>query len=263
MKIAAISDTHGNNVSGMVPECDVLCICGDISPSDAPHTINEQRAWYRNEFIRHLLAYRNKAKRVVFVAGNHDRFLYNCHLNGQNDAEIRAMLPDGVHYLDGESIAIDGVKFHGTPWVNLPIWAEAGGAVWNFASKSHEFLAAAYAAIPDDVDVVLSHGPAYGYCDQILDSGVVDLALVKFGDSLKAEHLGCLPLTARMKELAIGGPAKIRSVLSGHIHSANHQVESWSPLERSESRVDFCCASVLDEGYALGCYEPLGLELNN
>ena len=264
MKIAAFSDPHGEDIIDLVPECDVLCICGDISPNDAPHTIDGQRAWYRDVGVKDLLGYRSKAKHVVFIAGNHDRFLYSCHLNGQNDAEVRAMLPDGIHYLDGESVVIDGVKFHGNPWSNCPFWAEPGGAVWNFASKNQEFLAAMYKDIPGDVDVLLTHGPAFGFCDCILDQGVVNLAAEKYGDSLKAEHLGCRELAQRILTMSGDAPPlkRLKHVLSGHIHSASHEPERKRPFGGNHE-IEFRCVSILDEQYELGRYKPLELELNS
>jgi Icc-related predicted phosphoesterase len=74
-------------------------------------------------------------------------------------AEIKAVLtscPDLI-YLEDSSVTIDGVKFWGSPY--QPPFHD-----WAF-NRSDEERQVIYSNIPDDVDVLLSHGPPY----QILD----------------------------------------------------------------------------------------------
>lgn len=61
VKIVGISDTHGFDFYGLVPECDILCICGDISPVEMPHDVASQRGWFRKRFIRNLTALKTSA----------------------------------------------------------------------------------------------------------------------------------------------------------------------------------------------------------
>lgn len=254
MKAVGASDLHGNDISEMIPECDILLLCGDISPNKGSHHPNEQKAWFQNKFIKHLISYKNKAKNVVFCAGNHDSFFFECHKNGKNDAEIRRILPDGVHYLCNESIVIDGIKIYGNPWCNAPQWADLGRPVWNFASHNHDFLKALYADIPNDVDIVMNHGPAYGFCDQILDESLLICAFDRYKDSLKAEHLGCHMLANRILEISDKDESKVRWIFSGHLHSASHYPQVYKNTK-------FIGCSILNESYKLGDYQPILIEL--
>lgn len=254
VKIVGISDTHGFDFYGLVPECDILCICGDISPVNIPHDVASQRGWFRKRFIPQLNGLKNKCGSIVFIAGNHDSYLFDCFQRGRNDSEIRKELPDGCFYLCNDSATINGLKIYGNPWVNAPQWAEIGPPVWNFATFNHEFLSELYTGIPSDVDVILTHGPAYGYCDQILDENLLVCAFDKYKDQLKAEHLGCTALAKRIKELSDNNESKLKYVLNAHIHSADH-------LGAELGNTKFYCVSILNEDYKLGDYKPLVLEV--
>lgn len=260
-KIVAISDTHGVDFMSLVPTCDILLLCGDISPANKAHDVATQRWWYRNKFLPQLIELKNKCGKIVFIAGNHDVFLFDCYKRGLNESEIRKNLPEGVFYLCNDSVIIDGIKIFGSPWVNAPFWADVGGAVWNFASKNNEFLEKVFADIPSDVDIIMSHGPAYGYCDQILDQGVVEFAALKYKDSAKSENLGSMALINRIKEISSSSDKNI-SFCSGHIHSANHAPVIYKS-DIGGGSVSFICVSILNEEYKLGDYHPTVINLPN
>ncbi len=155
MKIVAVSDLHGNLPE--LPECDVLVIAGDICPDFMSYSMalrgdkgeQRQRHWLETDFREWLK--KVPAKEVVGIAGNHD-FVF----------EHRFLIPKDLrwHYLRDEAVEIDGVRFYGSPWVpNLPKWAFHG---------SDEFLyRRAEAAIEEPrIDVLVVHGPPYGYADK-------------------------------------------------------------------------------------------------
>lgn len=50
MKIAAISDLHGN-LSFDVKKSDILCICGDIIPLDVQRNYQGSKDWFKKRFI--------------------------------------------------------------------------------------------------------------------------------------------------------------------------------------------------------------------
>ena len=71
MKICAISDTHGYLPD--IKPCDILLICGDISPLNYQRSIPLMNDWIDCEFtewVKNL-----PCEKVVFIAGNHDLFL--------------------------------------------------------------------------------------------------------------------------------------------------------------------------------------------
>ena len=68
MKIAVTSDLHGYLPD--IEPCEVLFICGDISPLDIQSNIPKMQVWLRNKFaswINNL-----PCNQVLMVAGNHD-----------------------------------------------------------------------------------------------------------------------------------------------------------------------------------------------
>ena len=76
MKVVAFSDPHGDlpKVKNF-PECDVVCIAGDICPLDVQRDLVESISWF-------LLTFKPWAeslpcKKVIFIGGNHDFFLWN------------------------------------------------------------------------------------------------------------------------------------------------------------------------------------------
>lgn len=149
MKIVATADLHG--WLGMdMPEADVLVIAGDVCPDE---NVAMQLAWLDGPFRNWLRA--QPAKRVIGIAGNHD-FVFE----KWGGAVRELYLP--WRYLEDRSCLIEGVRFHGIPWVpNLSNWA--------FHADDHR-LDERYDNIADDVDVVISHGPPQFYCDKTCPS---------------------------------------------------------------------------------------------
>ena len=69
IKVAAMSDIHGY-LPNDVPECDVLCIAGDILPLDIQNDMIRSISWLLLDFKP--WAESLPCKKVLFVAGNHD-----------------------------------------------------------------------------------------------------------------------------------------------------------------------------------------------
>lgn len=230
MKIVAISDTHGQLFHDKVPECDLLIHAGDISPA-RDHTVSFQKQWFLDSFIPSLSLV--TAKQIVFVGGNHDFYLHDLYKN-LNEDSFREKLPEHVYYLRDSFINIEGLKIYGIPWViNLNNWA------FNLKSSDAEYER--YMHIPDDIDILVSHGPAKGYCDTILEYN-------------ETEKLGSPVLANQILE------KKPKLVLSGHIHSANHNIEKMiGPDIQNPLDINLRCVSLLDESYSLH-YEPFVFE---
>lgn len=185
MKIIATSDFHGMlpPVEDVTP-CDVLVIAGDIAP-DHPAGKRERYAlddngasfqadWLQEEFQPWLDSLGGQVRHVLAVWGNHD------FVGEPNRFGVEPPALEGITLLNDESIVIDGVKFHGTPWVpGLPRWAFYG---------SEEFLKARAESIPSDVDVLISHGPPYGTADFVAPQ----FGSLSVGDRAMAGTLGSL-----------------------------------------------------------------------
>lgn len=145
MNVVATSDLHGHLPP--IPPCDLLIIAGDILP------LGVERDWPAIHWLeRNFAAWLEyvPAKRVVGIAGNHD-FVIERRFHDVEDLALPWI------YLQDSGVEIDGVKFWGIPWVpHLFSWA--------FFAKRDQ-LANRYGLIPDDTDVVISHGPPYKHLD--------------------------------------------------------------------------------------------------
>ena len=249
MKIVAVADTHGSDFVDKIPECDLLLIAGDISPMHLVHDFYHQRAWFQSDFISQLIKLKDKVGNIVFIGGNHDTYLSECNISGNNDS-IKKILPDNVHYLCDELINIKGISIYGSPWCNLPFWGAKGPPVWNFALSDAE-LAEKYSKIPKDIDILLTHGPSFGFCDVILEDAVNDLNMKKW--NAPPDHLGSKSLYEAIKLNKIAP----KYVISGHIHSAAYDRDfaAYKP-SLDDPSVKFACASILNEDYKFSDLQP-------
>ena len=180
-KIVATSDFHGNLPP--IPDCDLLIIAGDICPSKAPL---EQAAWLDTTFRRWLDSI--SAKEVVAISGNHDQIF----------EKAPELVPKGLrwHYLQDSSITLFDLLIYGTPW-QLPFW----GAF----NLSDEELVQVYKKIPDNTDIIISHGPPFGLHDQVVTK--------KPDGKTTIFHTGSVALQERVFDI------KPKFCIFGHIHS--------------------------------------------
>lgn len=139
--VVMMSDTHGMHDQVEVPEGDILIHAGDFTKNGRPEEANEF-----NRFLG-TLPHQHK----IVVAGNHDW----CFERTPNGARS---LMTNCTYLQDESITICGLKFYGTPW-------QPRFFGWAFNLERGEPLAEKWALIPDDTDVLITHGPPAGILD--------------------------------------------------------------------------------------------------
>lgn len=134
MRLILISDTHGSYP--MLPKGDVLIHAGDATMMGTPEEVVDFDAWLGTLDFEH----------IIFTPGNHD-FLFE---------EKQLALKNAV-VLINESIEIDGIK----------IWASPLSTIfgpWAFMKDEVE-LAEVWKTIPNDVDLVVTHGPPKGILD--------------------------------------------------------------------------------------------------
>lgn len=177
-KIIAISDQHG--ILPEIPDCDLLLIAGDTLP-DSNHDLDFQAGWLDTEFRFWLKSL--PARQIVFVAGNHDLVFE------QAEFLIPKDLP--AVYLQDSGFEWEGLKIWGTPW--QPWFFD-----WAFNLREPE-LKAKWDLIPDDIDILVVHGPPFGYGDG-----------VPRRDGIR--HAGSPSLLERIKTITP------KLVVFGHIH---------------------------------------------
>lgn len=145
MKLALISDTHGQHDGVIVPEADVLVHAGDFTNSGSARAIAVFSEWLEKQPHKH----------IVVIAGNHDIMFEQDRAKAQ---EILCQDPR-IHYLQDEGMYIDGKYFYGTPWVQMPT------SYWAFCKKSETELAEHWSKIPAHTDVLITHGPPANILD--------------------------------------------------------------------------------------------------
>jgi predicted phosphohydrolase len=173
-RIVFISDTHGYHRELAVPEGDILVHAGDFTM-----TGRLEEAADFNAFLGCL-----PHPRKIVIAGNHD-FCF------QRDPERARALMTSATYLEDESVEAAHIKFYGSPW--QPWFCD-----WAFNLPRGAPLAEKWAMIPDDTDVLVTHGPPRGIGDRTFDG--------------RSE--GCDELLSRVKEV------RPRFHVFGHIHEA-------------------------------------------
>jgi predicted phosphodiesterase len=218
MKITFISDTHNkhNQVTSSLPGGDLLIHAGDISSMGHKHEIQQFCKWFNS-----LENYTVK----VFIAGNHD---FGFQTEPKMAKEIVGFYK-WIDYLQDDFLGYgvdteNYVKIYGSPWQ-----PEFNGWAFNLPKDGWE-LEQAWEEIPDDTDILVTHGPAFGYLDTIMG---------------QYDNLGCELLTKRIKTI------KPKIHVCGHIHSGYGYV--------FDGDTHFINASVLDEQYQY-TQKPLTVE---
>lgn len=199
MKIVAISDTHGYHDQLSLPSGDVLIHAGDVSSRGSEQEIKNFLRWFGKQDYSHK----------IFIAGNHDFFFE------QADAEvIKSLIPDNVIYLNDSGISIGGLNIWGspvTPWF----------FDWAFNRHRGAEISRHWELIPQNTDILVTHGPVYGILDR----------------TIHGKRVGCEVLKN------ISDVIKPKVHICGHIHEAYGQVQALDTF--------FINASVLDVRYRL------------
>jgi Icc-related predicted phosphoesterase len=180
IKTTAISDLHGHlPTQKQIGEGDLLIIAGDICPV-WNHAVGHQIEWLNNKFSRWLksLDYNKK----IVVAGNHD-FAFQEKPQSVDTGEYC--------YLQESNTMYNGLKIWGSAWSNRFF-------DWAF-NADEEQLKEIYSRIPDDTNIIVSHGPPLGFGDRTKDG----------------KHVGSSSLRNRMFELK-----QLKYLLTAHIHPA-------------------------------------------
>ena len=206
-RLTFISDTHTKHekLNGFLTGGDILICAGDISSRGYTNELEGFFKWYDN-----IDNYDHK----IFIAGNHD-------FGFQDDPDkIKGLLTGykTIDYLQDEYMGIqDGdeseLKIWGSPW--QPEFHN-----WAFNLPRGEKIKEKWDLIPNDVDILITHGPAFGKLDYVPYDGI---------------NVGCEELLKKIEEV------KPKIHVSGHIHSGRGVVFSEGTL--------YVNASVLNDRY--------------
>ena len=168
MRIVCISDTHSLHklMKHELPKGDVLIHAGDISNKGGEVDVTNFIYWFQN-----IQEFDTK----IFISGNHDycfERINEPHHKGDYDWLHNLMSPENlaqsdVTYLEDSFMTIEDpefsrpIKIYGSPWqpwfydwaFNLPRLGTELQEKWNM--------------IPEDTDVLITHGPPNGILDLV------------------------------------------------------------------------------------------------
>ena len=210
IRITFISDTHNKHkqVTSSLPGGDLLIHAGDLTSMGYQHEIQGFCSWFDK-----LNDYDHK----VFIAGNHDwGFQDNTEkiMEIVNSYKWIDYLQDDMFMFGKTDNYEDMVKIWGSPWQpEFYNWA------FNLPREGEE-LREKWALIPSDIDILVTHGPAYGYLDRVIGGW---------------ENLGCELLAEAIKV------KKPKIHVCGHIHSGYGYI--------FDGETHYINASVLNEQY--------------
>ncbi|XP_005105670.1 metallophosphoesterase MPPED2 [Aplysia californica] len=184
IRFVCLSDTHSRveKLEGFVPPGDVLLHTGDFTQIGLPKAVEE--------FDRFLGEQPHRAK--IVIAGNHDlTFDMNLvenrrgHLQSQfgiqrskfedilEELKVKSSreLLKNCYYLEDSGVSVCGVNIFGSPW--QPEFGD-----WGFNLPRGGPCLEKWDKIPDDTDILLTHGPPIGHgdwCFSGLRAGCVEL----------------------------------------------------------------------------------------
>ena len=220
MKITFISDTHNkhNLITDDLPGGDLLIHAGDISSMGYEHEIKSFCKWFDN-----IDNYKTK----VFISGNHDWGFFD----NETDSLRIVQAHKSIDYLQDDLLMVgenyeDMIKIWGSPWQpEFYNWA------FNLPRNGEE-LKSKWELIPMNTDILVTHGPAWGFVDKVIGNPM---------------NLGCELLAERIKVV------KPKIHVCGHIHSGYGHI--------FDGNTHYFNAAVLGERYT---YEnkPLTVEWN-
>lgn len=215
LKIVAISDIHG--MLPELPECDVVCCAGDISPLEYQSDQTQMLGWFYLVFVPWVESL--PCKKFIIVAGNHDFFLQNIHRRLIDESDgyrrytwrsasdvMKKLLPGNLRgkynklvYLCDSSYEYEGHRFYGTPWIgDLSNWA---------FYQDNDTLMEKYKNIPKQCDVIITHmPPKIEGLGEVIQGGCFNTG-TDYGSPELAEVLKT---------------RDFKYALCGHVHSGQH-----------------------------------------
>ncbi|WP_445711663.1 metallophosphatase domain-containing protein [Flavobacterium sp.] len=201
MQFTLISDTHGLHNKLTLQGGDILIHAGDVSVRGTESEVLDFLNWFKKQ------PYTYK----IFIAGNHDWFFEK-----ESQEYIKSIIPKDVIYLNDSGVCIEGVNIWGSPI--QPTFFN-----WAFNRARGKEIDAHWQLIPNNTDILITHGPPFGVLDKII----------------KGQTVGCEMLLDKVREI------KPKLHVFGHIHEAYglHKHEEVTYSNASVLNVKYLCVN--------------------
>lgn len=234
MKIDCIADLHGNYPD--LEGGDLLIVAGDLTARHTDGEFLEFCEWLDNQ----------RYTEVIVIAGNHDTMLfkkdtetivdtlkpykYLCDSGTEIQWSEPTLTKDGLeHAPSNYSFANKKLKIWGSPWT--PQFPNMNPHCMAFTRPYMQSLKDRWDLIPDDTDILITHGPPNGILDKVkrdYNASVGDMDLLR----------------------AVKDRIRPKLHVFGHIHEGYGQfiLKHW-PLEEYVPDTRFVNCSIMDENY--------------
>lgn len=191
-RLVIVSDTHNQHNAVKLPKGDILIHAGDqASGTGDLGQVVDFNAWMGSLDFKHK----------IVIAGNHDGLF-------QDHASVIRKYTTNYTYLCDESYECVGLKFYGSPWQPDFHW-------WYFnLARDGDELKQKWQAIPEDTNILITHGPPHGILDK----------------TAAGENAGCKLLLERIHQLK-----RLKLHCFGHIHEGygTHQLDDLTLVNSS------------------------------
>jgi Icc-related predicted phosphoesterase len=168
MIVTCLSDLHGH--LPVLGGGDMLIIAGDIVNNHYDRTEYDAfNTWIGRQDFKHK----------IVIAGNHDMYL-ECLGPDRSQA-----LLSNCTYLCDSGVEIEGLEVWGSPYT--PTFFD-----WAFMADRGKKIMKHWAKIPDDTDILITHGPPWGMLDKTIEgdeAGCKDLKWTLMGNIRPQLHV--------------------------------------------------------------------------
>ena len=226
LQIDCIADLHGYEPE--LPGGDILIIAGDMTVSDRVHQWATFMKWLEEQRYTHK----------IIIGGNHDNFLESGFPKNEEEAKNIADIQESIGvkqdfiYLCDSLAQIAGLRIWGTPWT--PFFSGVNPHCKAFMD-SETYLEGRFSMIPEDLDILITHGPPH----RVLDEN-------KYG----------FPCGSYSLKSALDR-AKPRYHVFGHIHECGGQAMLYKHTGLNTVCIN---CSLVDESYD-ACFKQQRIEL--
>jgi Icc-related predicted phosphoesterase len=212
VKIDTLADLHGHFPK--LEGGDLLIIAGDLTAHHTQEEFDDFDYW---------LAHQNYTKKI-FIGGNHDTFLIN-EKPKKYKVRTKNFFYEKFEYLCDSGTEFKGLNIWGSPWTKT--FNGINPSCTAFTVNTDEELSEKWDLIPEDTEILITHGPPLGIYDRIKRT---------------SDYVGSKSLRCKIDKLK-----KLKLLCFGHIHECGCR---YTKLVGFDKEMHVVNASYLDENYA-------------
>jgi predicted phosphodiesterase len=263
ISVVCISDTH--NTNPLLPPGDILLHAGDLSQYGLFDEVQKQLDWLNGQLHQHK----------IVIAGNHDLILDQDFVNSHPDREldrpgktITDLKWGNIIYLQHQSVTVtvynQQVKIFGSPWT-----PRCGNFAFQYKTTTDFWKN----TLPDDLDILLVHGPLVLHLDGggkgcphlLTEIWEAQPKLVVYGHihEGRGEELVAFDKLQLLFEQIQMGRHPWRGLLQLMVHNQNHLPKINSEHCNSSKTIHFVNSAVVSGPGHCNKWEPIVVMINS